>query len=107
MGTSHTSPGKLNHRGLDLEKTSRLRSSRTFFLTSLLIELIDAQKDEEKAHTCNRPDFANQQQLGRGSDSYQFCWVALCLLSAESLQPNYPLHLMAHLGAGLPCCSRA
>jgi len=51
MGTSHTSPAKPNYRGLDLEKTSRLRSrqnflldipfDRTFFLTSLLIELID------------------------------------------------------------------
>jgi len=32
MGTSQTSPGKLNHRGLDLEKTSRLRSRQEFFL---------------------------------------------------------------------------
>ena len=26
MATGHTSPGKPNYRGLDLEKTSRLRS---------------------------------------------------------------------------------
>jgi hypothetical protein len=33
MGTSPTSPGKLNYRGLDLEtKTSRLRSRQNFFL---------------------------------------------------------------------------
>ena len=40
MGTSRTSPGKLNYRGLDLEKTSRLdlektsrlRSKQKFFL---------------------------------------------------------------------------
>jgi hypothetical protein len=32
MGTSQTSPGKPNHRGLDLEKTSRLRSRQNFFL---------------------------------------------------------------------------
>jgi hypothetical protein len=30
--TSQTSPGKPNHRGLDLEKTSRLRSRQNFFL---------------------------------------------------------------------------
>ena len=32
MTTGHTSPGKLNYRGLDLEKTSRLRSKKKFFL---------------------------------------------------------------------------
>jgi hypothetical protein len=32
MGTSHTSPAKPNYRGLDLEKTSRLRSRQNFFL---------------------------------------------------------------------------
>src|ERR1051326_7401707 len=32
MGTSHTPPGKLNYRGLDLEKTSPLRSKQKFFL---------------------------------------------------------------------------
>jgi hypothetical protein len=32
MGTSQTSPGKPNHRGLDLEKRSRLRSRQKFFL---------------------------------------------------------------------------
>ena len=32
MGTSHTSPGKPNYCGLDLEKTSRLRSRQNFFL---------------------------------------------------------------------------
>ena len=32
MGTSHTLSGKLNYRGLDLEKTSRLRSRQKFFL---------------------------------------------------------------------------
>jgi hypothetical protein len=32
MGTSHTSPAKPNYRGLDLEKTSRLRSRQIFFL---------------------------------------------------------------------------
>ena len=32
MGTSPTSPGKLNYRGLDLEKTSRFRSRQKFFL---------------------------------------------------------------------------
>ena len=32
MGTSHTSPAKPNSSGLDLEKTSRLRSRQSFFL---------------------------------------------------------------------------
>jgi len=32
MATGHTSPGKPNHRGLDLEKTSPLRSKQKFFL---------------------------------------------------------------------------
>ena len=32
MGTSQTSPGKPNFSGLDLEKTSRLWSTRNFFL---------------------------------------------------------------------------
>ena len=32
MGTSQTSPAKLNYRGLDLEKTSHLRSRQNFFL---------------------------------------------------------------------------
>jgi phage/plasmid-associated DNA primase len=32
MGTTHTSPGKPNYRGLDLEKTSPLRSRQKFFL---------------------------------------------------------------------------
>ena len=32
MGTRQTSPGKPNYRGLDLEKTSRLRSRQKFFL---------------------------------------------------------------------------
>ncbi len=32
MGSSHTSPAKPNYRGLDLEKTSRLRSRQNFFL---------------------------------------------------------------------------
>jgi hypothetical protein len=32
MGTSQTSPGKPNYRGLDLEKTFRLRSRQNFFL---------------------------------------------------------------------------
>ena len=32
MGTSQTSPGKPNSSGLDLEKTSRLRSRHNFFL---------------------------------------------------------------------------
>src|SRR5215468_11663696 len=41
MGTSQTSPAKPNSSGLDLEKTSRLQSRQNFFLTSLLIELID------------------------------------------------------------------
>jgi Lipocalin-like domain/Domain of unknown function (DUF4440) len=44
MGTSQTSPGKPNYNGLDLEKTSRLRSRQNFFLdipfyrTSLTLE---------------------------------------------------------------------
>ena|SRR5215510_12555738 len=32
MDTSQTAPGKLNDRGLDLEKASRLRSTQNFFL---------------------------------------------------------------------------
>src|SRR5437016_5710364 len=32
MGTRQTSPGKPHYRGLDLEKTSRLRSRQKFFL---------------------------------------------------------------------------
>ena len=32
MGTRQTSPAKSNYRGLDLEKTSRLRSTQKFFL---------------------------------------------------------------------------
>src|SRR6266496_5778185 len=32
MGTRQTSPGKPNYPGLDLEKTSRLRSRQKFFL---------------------------------------------------------------------------
>ena len=44
MSTRQTSPGKPNHRGLDLEKTSPLRSRQNFFLTSLLIELIDLDR---------------------------------------------------------------
>ena len=50
MGTSHISSEKPHDRGLDLEKTSRLRRGRTFFLTSLLIELIEPRKGERKAH---------------------------------------------------------
>ena len=45
MGTSHTSPGKPNSSGLDLEKHLASGRGRTFFLTSLLIELIDIEKD--------------------------------------------------------------
>ena len=41
MGTSPTSPGKLNYRGLDSRKHLDSGRGRTFFLTSLLIELID------------------------------------------------------------------
>ena len=39
--TSQTSPEKCNYSGLDLEKESPLRSRRSFFLTSLFIELIE------------------------------------------------------------------
>ena len=42
MGTSPTSPGKLNYRGLDLfRKNLHSGRGRSFFLTSLFIELIE------------------------------------------------------------------
>jgi hypothetical protein len=40
MDNRQTSPEK-NYSGLDLERESPLRSRRSFFLTSLFIELID------------------------------------------------------------------
>src|SRR5258705_10856405 len=65
MGTSQTSPAKPNYRGLDLEKTFRLRSrqnffldipfDRTFFLTSLLIELIDRILANKRRKLVRRP----------------------------------------------------
>src|SRR5262249_60942560 len=47
MGTSHTSPGKLNDRGLDLEKKYRLRSRQNFFLDILF------DRTHRPSHACS------------------------------------------------------
>ena len=60
MGTSQTSLEKLNYRGLDLEKTSPLRSRRKFFLdipfdrTSLRTFSAEIDCPREKKRLCLR-----------------------------------------------------
>src|SRR6266567_787484 len=46
---NQTSLAKQNYSGLDLEKKSRPRLRRSFFLTSLLIEFIDTRTGEQRA----------------------------------------------------------
>jgi len=55
MGTSHTSPGKPNYRGLDLEKTSPFRSRQNFFL-DIPFDRTYWHKDDPSVTACKCPD---------------------------------------------------